>query len=155
MDPSAALFVEPRSSLTVAGRSMTSLECGSEMSNEFENFFRWRIVDGVGVFEIVVKELIHPQLAQQFGGKLRSLVRIRFARRMLLIFRHTKFMSSSAFGALLEFSKEASEAGVRIALCELTPEVKVGAEILQLSMFIPIFEDEASGLAYLQENSTA
>lgn len=125
------------------------------MSNEFENFFRWRIVDGVGVFEIVVKELIHPQLAQQFGGKLRSLVRIRFARRMLLIFRHTKFMSSSAFGALLEFSKEASEAGVRIALCELTPEVKVGAEILQLSMFIPIFEDEASGLAYLQENSTA
>ncbi len=134
---------------------MTSIDPGGEMGNEFENFFHWRIVNGVGVFEVVAREMIHPQFAQEFGGKLKSLIRIRFARRLLLIFRHTKFMSSSAFGALLEFAKEASQAGVRIALAELTPEVKVGAEILQLSMFIPIFEDEASGLAYLQENSTA
>ena len=139
----------------VAGCLMTSLDRGGEMSNEFENFFHWRIVDGVAVLELVVRELIHPELTQQFGAKLQSLIKIRFSRRMLLNFQQTKFMSSSAFGALLEFAKEASTAGVRIALCELTPEVKVGAEILQLSRFIPIFEDEASGLAYLQENSTA
>ena len=121
------------------------------MNKEFEDFLRWRIIDGIGVIEIVAEELNNSRIAEVFGQKLRGLISIRFSKRMVLVLRHTKFMSSSAFGAIVEFAKLASESSVQIALCELTPEVKVGAEILQLGMFIPIFDDEASAIAFLQE----
>ncbi len=117
------------------------------MSQDFEDFLHWRIIDGVGVFEVVARELIHPQVAQELSKKLRGLLAIRFSKRMILVFRHTKFMSSSAFSAIIEFAKAAALADVQIALCELTPEVKIGADILQLGRFIPIFDDEASALA--------
>jgi len=123
------------------------------MGRNFEEFFHWRIVEGVAVIEVVARELIHPDVVQEFAKKLRGLIAIRFAKRMILVLRHTKFMTSMGFSAIIEFAKAASQTNVEIALCELTPEVKAGADVLQLDRFFPIFEDETTALAAFSSQS--
>jgi anti-anti-sigma factor len=120
------------------------------MAAGFEEFVRWSNVNGVAVFEVVVRELNDPTTAQRFGATLKKLIALRASNRMVLDFQRTQYMSSTGFGTLLEFARAAGNSKIQIALCGLTDSVRVGAEVLCLGRFIPIFEDAASAVAALR-----
>jgi anti-sigma B factor antagonist len=125
------------------------------MAAGFDEFVRWSNVDGVAVFEVVVRELNDPTTAQRFGATLKKLIAVRASNRMVLDFQRTEYMSSTGFGTLLEFARAAGASKIRIALCGLTPSVRLGANILSLGRFIPIFEDAASAVAALRPEPVA
>jgi anti-anti-sigma factor len=119
------------------------------MANETTAHYRWALQDGVAVVEVLTRELNQPHLAEEFEAQLRGLIVSKAADRILIDFRHTKFMSSTAFGALMSFVKAAQEAGVKVALCGMEPAVKMGADILCIDQLVPVVGDERAGLAAL------
>ena len=124
------------------------------MAIEPTEHFNWSLRDGVALVHVTSRELNQPELAQQFGSQLRALLAIRPADAMVLNFRKTHYMSSTAFGALLEFWKQTTQANVRLAICAMDPQVRVGADILSLGRFIPIFDDEADAIAEVKTPSS-
>ena len=120
------------------------------MSNQPTAHFRWEIIDGVAVVEVLSIELNQPRFADEFAAQLRGVLATQTADRLLINFQNTKYASSSVFARLIEFAKIANEAGVRLAICGMVPSVLMGAEILCLDQAVPIFPDQATALAALQ-----
>lgn len=119
------------------------------MPTQPEAHIRWSNEDGVAVVEVLARELNQPAIAQEFGAQLRGLVASKAADRILVDFQRTKFMSSTAFGALLGFIRDASAAGVRVAFCGMAPAIRLGADILRIHDYVPVCEDREAGLAAL------
>ena len=120
------------------------------MSSEPTAHFRWLIDEDVSVAEVVSVELNQPRFADELSGQLESLLEPGSPDRVLIDFRSTKYMSSTAFGVLVEFVKLARERGVQVAICGMTGALRVGADILSLGRMIPMYPDQASALAYLR-----
>jgi anti-anti-sigma regulatory factor len=59
-------------------------------------------------------------------------------------------MGRTAFATLFDLVKTASAARVRVAVCGMKPNVRVGAQILSLDQYTPFTDDEAAGLAALK-----
>jgi anti-anti-sigma factor len=106
--------------------------------------------DGVAVVEILVRELNQPAFAQELGAQLKEFLRSRPSDRVLLDFHNTEYMSSTAFAALFQFAKDTSAAGIRAAVCGMSPDVRIGAQILSLDHYLPFADDVPSGLAALR-----
>lgn len=109
--------------------------------------FRWFLEGDVAVVEVLSVELNQPHFAQEIGAQLRDLIDSRPAGVIVINFARTKYMSSTAFGALFGLIKVAAAAGVRLALCGMEPSVRFGADVLRLGEYMPIYDDEASALA--------
>jgi anti-anti-sigma factor len=103
-------------------------------------------VDGVTKVEILRREIQGPDAAAELGGELTSLLRSG-QKRLLLDFRNTRIMSSTAFGTLLMFSKQVEAAHGELRICSMDSAVRFGADILSLGRYIPIHDDEHSALA--------
>jgi anti-anti-sigma factor len=130
-------------------------EGGRNMAYEPPEHFRLELIDGVAVIGVLSIELNQPRFAQEFLEQLRALLASRVANRFLLDFQHTKYMSSTSFAAIFDFVKAASESGVRVAICGMAPSVRVGAEMLCLDQYVPMFDDQPTALAALREFSQA
>jgi anti-anti-sigma factor len=125
------------------------------MVDDEPGYLQCGVRDGVAVVEVLARELRQPWFAQQLGAQLRRLLSERPADRFLLDFHRTEYMSSTAFAALFDFAKAAAEAGARVAICGMSPIIRVGAEILSLDQYIPFADDEAAGLALLGAGGSA
>ena len=112
------------------------------MSSPTDAHYRWFLEDGVAIVEITSAELNNPTLAREFGAQLRALVESRPADRMLLNFSQTRYMSSTAFAALFELSRASRSANIQLVVCAMQNEVRIGADILNLGLYIPIYDDE-------------
>jgi anti-anti-sigma regulatory factor len=119
------------------------------MPNPVEPYIRWSKVDDVAVVEVMVVELNQPAFAAEFGAELQSLLAAKASDRFLIDFKRCRYMSSTAFGALFRFIKDAGAAGVRVAVCGLAEPLKLGASLLMLDQYVPMVDDEAAGLAAL------
>lgn len=124
------------------------------MSGETAVHFRWYLEDGLALVEILSRELNQPRFAEELRGELLALLATGRADRILLDFSDTEYMSSTTFAALVLFSKAATAAGVRLAICGMIPAVRRGAEIMCLDQIIPYYDDRASGLAALRSVET-
>src|SRR3954451_4997104 len=107
---------------------------------------QWSRDDGVMVVEILAREIQGPQAAAELGEQLGSLLQSG-QTRLLLDFGRTRVMSSTAFGALLNFWKQVEAAGGELRICSMDPSVRFGADILRLGQYIPIHDDTASAMA--------
>ncbi len=119
------------------------------MSSPTDAHYRWFLENGVAIVEITSRELNNPALAREFGAQLAALVDSRPADRMILNFAKTRFMSSTAFAALFELARAATNANIQLVLCAMQQEVRVGADILNLGLYIPIHHDEPAARAAL------
>jgi anti-anti-sigma factor len=131
----------------VAGKNS---RVGAESMENPAAHFRWSLEDGVAVVEILSRELNQPRFAQELGVQLGALLDARPSDRILLNFHKTKYMSSTSFATLLNFAKAVEAVGAKLAICAMDRDVRVGADILSLGQFIPIFDDEASAIAALR-----
>ena len=116
------------------------------MSHPQTAHFAWDLVDGVAVVDMLSRELNQPHEAEELEGQLRALIRSGETRKLLLNFRKTRFMSSTAFATLARVGKELNAKGGRMMMCGLDPNVRLGADILMLGRIIPIHDDETSAL---------
>lgn len=121
------------------------------MPIEPKEHFRWYLEDGVAIIEVLTSEFNYPRFAEEFGDQVRALMATHPADRVVVNFGRTKSMSSTAFSSLFEMWKAASASGVQVAFCGMSPLVRLGADILCLGEYAPIFDDEATAVAALKK----
>ena len=107
---------------------------------------QWSRVGSVAVVEILSREVQERDAAEALGKQLRSLL-LSGEKLLLLDFGRTRVMSSTAFGALLIFSKEVEAANGVLRICSMDRAVRFGADVCGLGRFIPIHDDKPSALA--------
>jgi anti-sigma B factor antagonist len=107
------------------------------------------LVEGVAVVDLLPREITEPDQAARLGEALRSVVDSGVSRLVLIDASATRYLSSTAFAALLKFGLHAKESGGRAAICRMDPLVRFGANIIRLGEIVPILDDEATALASL------
>lgn len=70
--------------------------------------------------------------------------------RLLVDLGAVTYMDSSALATLIEYLRDASSHGGKMALCALQPRVKVVFELVRLNELFQIFASRAEALAALQ-----
>ena len=105
-------------------------------------------LDGeVAVARAFGPELRHPSHAQQFGADLAALSTVDGYKKVLLDLQHVKYMSSTGFATLLGAHQKMKAAGARLAVCNLHPDVAIGANIIGLGRVIDTYSSESEGVA--------
>ncbi|AGA31005.1 STAS domain-containing protein [Singulisphaera acidiphila] len=104
------------------------------------------MVKEVAVVEIVSKDLRGPDLALELGAELTTVAGQEWAKQLLLNFRHVRFLSSTGFAVLAKLLNDAKATGQEVKLCELDPDVRIGADIIGLSKYVDIHDHESAAL---------
>ncbi|WP_406693911.1 STAS domain-containing protein [Singulisphaera sp. Ch08] len=104
------------------------------------------MVKDVAVVEIMTKDLRGPDLALELGTELTAVAGQEWAKQLLLNFRHVRYLSSTGFAVLAKLLNQAKATGQQIKLCELDPDVRVGADIIGLSKYVEIHNNESAAL---------
>jgi anti-anti-sigma factor len=116
--------------------------------SEFESpHVRAETVDDVIVLTLLEPEIRTPIMAASVGKDIGSLVDRIGAQRYVLNLKQTKYMSSTSFAMLLNLAKKIAALGGTLKLCEMDPEVKIGADIIGLGRFVPIVAEESVAIA--------
>jgi anti-anti-sigma factor len=116
--------------------------------SDFESpHFRAETVNEVIVVSLLEPEIRTPIMAASVGKDLRALVDQIGAQRYVLNLKRTKYMSSTSFAMLLNFAKKITTLGGTLKLCEMDPEVRIGADIIGLGRFVPIVAEESVAIA--------
>jgi anti-anti-sigma factor len=115
---------------------------------DFESpHFRAETVDDVIVVSLLEPEIRTPIMAASVGKDLGALAERLGAQRYVLNLKRTKYMSSTTFAMLLNFAKKVTARGGTLKLCEMDPEVRIGADIIGLGRFVPIVAEESVAIA--------
>jgi anti-anti-sigma factor len=117
------------------------------MSDFQSPHFRAETVDDVIVVSLIEPEIRTPIMAASVGKDLRTLVDQIGAQRYVLNLKRTKYMSSTSFAMLLNLAKKITALGGTLKLCEMDPEVRIGADIIGLGRFVPIVAEESVAIA--------
>jgi anti-anti-sigma factor len=110
---------------------------------------RSELVEGVAIIDLLPHELTEPAEAERLGAALRSVVEANISDRLILNLKATRYLSSSGFAVLFTFAVRAREAGTRVAICNIEPHVRFGADIINLGSVVPMYDDEPTALAAL------
>jgi anti-anti-sigma factor len=117
------------------------------MSDFQSPHFRAETVDDVIVLSLLEPEIRTPIMAASVGKDLRALVDQLGAQRYVLNLKRTKYMSSTSFAMILNLAKTITAQGGTLKLCEMDPEVRIGADIIGLGRFVPIVAEESVAIA--------
>jgi anti-anti-sigma factor len=109
------------------------------------------LIDGVIVVDLLPHEITEPDIATLMGQALRAVYDAGNSKRMLLNVAATKYLASTAFAVLLKFGLRVAESGGKLAICAMDEFVHVGANIVRLGQIVPIFDDEATAIAALND----
>jgi anti-anti-sigma factor len=112
---------------------------------EFEHLRLSRVGD-VALVEILSRDLQGPKAGQEFGTELARVLAHDAARRILLDFRRTAFVSSSSLAALFKLVNQARARGRELKFCSMTPAVLSGVAVVGLPKMVEILHDQAEGL---------
>lgn len=116
------------------------------MEKDTSPLYDTREVAGVTVVRVHCPELRQPSQAIDLGEQLSAMVASGAHPRLLIDFEEVHYMGSTGFATLMVLAKKAAKLGVKIALCNLQPEVRFGADILGFGTLIPIHDDEPAAL---------
>ncbi len=116
--------------------------------SDFESpHVRAESVDDVIVLTLLESEIRTPIMAASVGRDLGEMVEKIGPNRYVLNLKKTHYMSSTAFAMLLNFTKKVTTLGGSLLLCEMDPEVRIGADIIGLGRFVPLVAEEATAVA--------
>jgi len=104
------------------------------------------MVKDVAVVEIVAKDLRGPDSALELGGELRAVAAQEWAKRLLINFRHVRYLSSTGFAVLVKLLNEAKDKSQQVKFCEMDRDVRVGADIIGLARYVEIHDTESAAL---------
>lgn len=113
---------------------------------------RLGMLKDVMLVEVLTKDLRGPELAQELGAELTRAVTARDdVTRFLLDFRHTSYLSSTGFAVLVKLVSQVQASGGQIKVCNMDPDVRVGADIIGLGGLVEIHESEDSALRAFEQ----
>lgn len=113
---------------------------------EFE-LISLNMVGDVAVAQVTAHELRFPAQAQALSYELGLVIGQEWAAKSLIDFSRTAYIGSTGFAALVGVVKRAAELGHLVKFCGLTPDVRVGADIIGLDRIAELYEAEADALA--------
>ena len=103
-------------------------------------------VGDIAVVNFVDKKILDEQNIQMIGDDLFRLVDELGRRKVLLNFANVEFMSSAALGKLITLNKKLQQAGGRLVLCNIDPQIHEVFEITKLDKFFKIMKEEQAAL---------
>jgi anti-anti-sigma factor len=112
---------------------------------EYEHL-RLSMVGDVALVEILSRDLQGPKAGMEFGTELARVLSQDAARRILLDFRRTAFVSSSSLAALFRLVNQARAGGRELKFCSMTPAVLSGAAVVGLPKIVEILQDQSEAL---------
>jgi len=107
---------------------------------------RLSMVDDVVLVEILTRELIGPEHAEELGNELWKVTGQDWAKRLLVDFDRTRYLSSTGFAVLFKLVTQTRAAGKQVKFCNMHPEIRIGADIVGLGKLVEIHESQQSAL---------
>ena len=105
-------------------------------------------VSGVCVVTVVARELDNES-AEELSSQLLALLNAGKSHKFLLDFEAVRFMESSCLGALVTFLKWLSRFDGKIALANVSEDVRFLFAVTKLDKVFPLQRDVPTGLKFL------
>src|SRR6266436_7442166 len=99
-------------------------------------------IGDVTVVNFVDRKILDEQNIQIIGEQLFSLVDEAGRRKILLNFSNVEYLSSAALGKLITLNKKLQQAGGRLVLCNIDPQIHEVFEITNLDKFFKIMKED-------------
>ncbi len=106
-------------------------------------------VDSACVITILTREL-DSYSSEELATQLLALIHESDAKCFILNFENVRFMESSCFGALVKFLKELAKIDGKIALTNVTENVRFLFTVTKLDKVFPIYPDAWTALQMLK-----
>ncbi len=103
-------------------------------------------IGDVTVVNFVDRKILDEQNIQIIGEQLFSLVDEEGWRKILLNFGNVEYLSSAALGKLITLNKKLQQAGGKLILCNIDPQIHEVFEITKLDKFFKIIKEEQAAL---------
>jgi len=103
-------------------------------------------IGDVTVVNFVDRKILDEQNIQIIGEQLFSLVDEEGWRKILLNFSNVEYLSSAALGKFITLNKKLGQAGGKLILCNISPEILEVFEITKLDKFFKIRKEEQAAL---------
>jgi anti-anti-sigma factor len=107
---------------------------------------RLRHVDGVVVIDVLSKDIQGPDRAKEFIAELMAVGEEECDEPILVNLRRTTYLSSMGYSGLFKLVKCAKERGRVVKICNMHPDVRVGADIVGLPHVVEFYDSEESAL---------
>jgi anti-sigma B factor antagonist len=120
-------------------------------SSDFQHLRLSRLKDIVLV-EIVSKDLRGPAAAAELGKELSLVTAQDWAKRIVLNFQHINYVSSTGFAVIFKLVSRVTAAGGQVAVSNMEPGLRLGAEIVGLDKVVPIHDTEAVAIASFEKS---
>ena len=101
-------------------------------------------IGDVTVVNFVDRKILDEQNIQIIGEQLFGLVDQN--QKILLNFSNVEYLSSAALGKLITLHKKVTQAGGRLILCSIAPQIYDVFEITKLDKFFKIEKEEQAAL---------
>lgn len=116
------------------------------MKNDDFQHIKLSMLDDVVLVEIMSKDLVGPELAQELGAELTRMTDQDLSRRVLVDFSRTTHLSSTGFAVLVGLVNRTKKAGRQIIFCNMDDDVRVGADIIGLSRLVEFHDSQKEAL---------
>lgn len=100
----------------------------------------------VALVEVRSQEIQGPDQAKAFIAELTRAVEREEARPILVDLSRVRYLSSMSYSALFKMVKCARERGRPIRFCHMHPDVRVGADAINMSLVVSIHGSAAEAL---------
>ena len=118
------------------------------MPNSAQDIFTVDYVSGVCIVTIAAREL-DSDTSEDLSSRLLALLNEGKSTRFLLDFDTVRFMESSCFGALVTFLKWLSRFDGKIALANVSENIRFLFAVTKLDKVFPLHRDVPSALRFL------
>ena len=103
-------------------------------------------IGDVTVVNFTDRKILDEQNIQLIGDQLFSLVDEVGRRKLLLNFVNVEYLSSAALAKLITLNKKLQQAGGRLIMCNIDPQIYEVFEITKLSKLFNIYPGEQEAL---------
>jgi anti-sigma B factor antagonist len=103
-------------------------------------------VGGATVVSFTDRKILEEHSIQALGEQLFSLVDQQGRKNLVLNFANVEFMSSAALGKLITLRKKVQEAGGKLILCAIDPQIYEVFVITKLDRLFVVRRDEQEAL---------
>ena len=104
-------------------------------------------IGDVTVARFVDKKILDENNIQIIGNQLFGLVEEDGRKKIILDFTNVEYLSSAALGKLITMDKKVKNAGGKLRLCSIRPDIYEVFQITRLNKLFDIRDDQEAALA--------
>ncbi len=113
---------------------------------DFQHIRMSMLADEIVLIEILTKDLQGPRNAQELGTELAMVIAQDWAKRLLVDFHRTSFLSSTGFAVLFKLASQTKAQGQEVKICGMAPELRIGADVVGLPKVVEMHENQGSAV---------